>query len=290
MTQETKTAVEESLDALLFNVIGDLQEYNENGKCIDVPFTKEETEVLKDIISDIRNSVDYDIIIDYLYYGLIGKEEGSPKTNRSGQKALQSIITKRMASIRQIFKYDMKNNPNAVPTREELVRDLNLTKSLKLLREIGNYPEYVLRALISKYDIKNGEWLDDELGSGLRDYEIPMTKEELEADLLKGMTQAEIMKKYYGKVSKNNYDKLFSHCIYHGIDCDLRHPQSSFKESQKEQLIKLLQETINEGARKSKVIGIVANKLNITHIKLWRWLEEYGIRIRNIEGEVKVIY
>lgn len=263
-------AVEESLNLLMFNMLGDLKQYEEGVVTEDIPFTKEETAAVRDIIYDIRDSEEYDDIADYLFEGFIGLD-GGLRCNRKGEKALHKIIASHPLIKEHIFIYD-RFQPMRVPTRKELVRDLKATKNGETLLHLGNYPDYLIPALISKYGIKNEEWLSDKRHSSkLNCFTAKITKEELESSYDEGLSIAKVSKKF-----GVTFDHVLACCVLYDVPYEAKCKK---QQNSLEEIIDVMKQCINEGAVKSKIIGLTAKKLGMRHDTLNHYLQRNNIKL-----------
>ena len=263
-------AVEESLNLLMFNMLGDLKQYEEGAVTEDIPFTKEETAAVRDIIYDIRDSEEYNDIVDYLFEGFIGLD-GGLRCNRKGEKALHKIIASHPLIKEHIFVYD-RFQPMRVPTRKELVRDLKATKNGETLLHLGNYPEYLIPALISKYDIKNEEWLSDKRHSSkLNRFTAKITKEELENSYNEGLSPTKMCKKY-GVIS----DHVLACCVLYDVPYEAK---CTKQQNSLEEIIDVMKQCINEGVAKAQIIGLTAKKLGLKHGSLNHYLKRNNIKL-----------
>ena len=94
--------VKDSLDTLLMETIGDIKQYEEGTATEDIPFDKEDSEAIRDIITDIRKSEHYTDIAVFLFEGLMGAGDRSTR-NRKGEKILHEIIMNHSSIQKQIF-------------------------------------------------------------------------------------------------------------------------------------------------------------------------------------------
>lgn len=273
--------VKDSLDTLLMETLGDIKQYEEGTPTEDIPFDKEDSEAIRDIITDIRKSEHYTDIAIFLFEGLMGGENRSTR-NRKGEKILHEIIMNHSSIQKQIFVYDIEK-PTEIPTRKQLVHDLKLCKSIKVITSKGNYPNsyQVLSAIVAKYDIKDAEWLENGSKSTLGKFTPKISKEQIEEEYEAGLLPFQIAKKY------NLGHTFLAHCIYYDIEYRVRRKAEVTKESITfEKVLMTLKEAISKCLRKGTAIHYVANRLNVTDTTVYNYFRKNNIKLEVNNGKL----
>lgn len=171
MKSYERERAEEVIEKVLREFEQDLDDYN-SGNGDGLPYTKEETEYAIDILRKIKEQGS-DWTRKYL------KEDyASQPSSKNGWVEIATMVYTHPHKQGEVFQWDWRE-PNEVPSRRKLIKDLKKVQSAGALEKVGHYWMGMLAMLITKYKIEYDEWHVG-AGEGLwYDFQPKFTKQEL---------------------------------------------------------------------------------------------------------------